>query len=133
MTTALVVEIAEVKRDTNSSAATASEVPVDDTMVSADGTVTGESADEMENSFKYVISDALGIHARPAEKLVKLAKELDSTITVAKAGGGSAKATRPMALMGLSVKGGDKVIVIVEGGNASGNLQAMKQFFKENL
>ena len=83
--------------------------------------------------FKYVIQDALGIHARPAGQLVKVVKELDSTITIEKVGGKSAVATKLMALMGLGIKGGDTIIVTVEGGDVDANLQTVKQFLTENL
>ena len=83
--------------------------------------------------FEYVITDELGIHARPAGLLVKAAKALDSTVTVEKAGGKSAVATKLMAVMGLGVKGGDTVIVTVEGGNEEASAEAMEKFFKENL
>ena len=39
--------------------------------------------------FSYVITDPVGIHARPAGMLVKAAKALDSTITIEKTGGKS--------------------------------------------
>ena len=83
--------------------------------------------------FTYTVQDALGIHARPAGLLVKAAKALDSTVTVEKVGGKSSAATKLMAVMGLGVKGGDTVTVTVEGGNEEASLQAMEQFFRENL
>lgn len=83
--------------------------------------------------FKYVIQDALGIHARPAGQLVKVVKELNSTITIEKEGGKSAAGTKLMALMGLGIKGGDTVIVTVEGGDVDANAQAVKKFLTENL
>ena len=83
--------------------------------------------------FQYVITDPVGIHARPAGLLVKAAKALDSTVTVEKVGGKSSAATKLMAVMGLGVKGGDTVTVTVEGGNEKASLQAMEQFFRENL
>lgn len=83
--------------------------------------------------FQYIITDPIGIHARPAGLLVKAAKELDSTVTVEKVGGTSTVATKLMAVMGLGVKGGDTVTVTIEGGNEEASLQAMEQFFKENL
>ena len=83
--------------------------------------------------FQYVIPDPVGIHARPAGLLVKAAKALDSTVTVEKVGGKSSAATKLMAVMGLGVKGGDTVTVTVEGGNEEASLQAMEQFFRENL
>ena len=83
--------------------------------------------------FQYVITDPVGIHARPAGLLVKAAKALDSTVTVEKVGGKSSAATKLMAVMGLGVKGGDTVTVTVEGGTEEASLQAMEQFFRENL
>lgn len=83
--------------------------------------------------FQYTINDPIGIHARPAGLLVKAAKALDSAITIEKVGGKSAAANKLMALMGMGIKGGDTVIVTVEGGNEEASLQAMEQFFRENL
>lgn len=83
--------------------------------------------------FQYVISDPVGIHARPAGLLAKKAKTLDSTITITKDDGKSAVATKLMAVMGLGIKGGSTVIITVEGGNEESNAATMEQFFKENL
>ncbi len=83
--------------------------------------------------FQFVITDPIGIHARPAGLLVKAAKALDSTVTVEKVGGKSTVATKLMAVMGLGVKGGDTVTVTVEGGDEEASLHAMEQFFQENL
>ena len=83
--------------------------------------------------FQYVITDPVGIHARPAGLLVKAAKALDSTVTVEKVGGKSTVATKLMAVMGLGVKGGDTVTVTVEGGDEEANAQVMEKFFQENL
>ena len=73
--------------------------------------------------FQYVITDPVGIHARPAGLLVKAAKALDST----------AAATKLMAVMGLGIKQGDTVSVTVEGGSEDANAATMEQFFKDNL
>ena len=83
--------------------------------------------------FEYVITDPVGIHARPAGMLVKAAKELNSTITVEKVGGKSSLATKLMALMSVGIKKGDTVIVKVEGGDEDANFEAIQKFFKENL
>lgn len=83
--------------------------------------------------FQFVITDPIGIHARPAGLLVKAAKALDSTVTVEKVGGKSTVVTKLMAVMGLGVKGGDTVTVTVEGGDEEASLRAMEQFFQENL
>lgn len=83
--------------------------------------------------FTYTVTDPVGIHARPAGLLVKAAKGLDSTVTIAKADGRSAVAVKLMALMGLGIKQGETVTVTIEGGNEDANAAAMEQFFKDNL
>ena len=84
--------------------------------------------------FEYTITDPVGIHARPAGLLAKAAKALDSTVTISKADGSkSAVATKLMAVMGLGIKQGDTVIVIVEGGDEESNIAAVEKFFKNNL
>ena len=83
--------------------------------------------------FEYVITDALGIHARPAGLLVKAAKALDSTVTIEKVGGKTAAATKLMAVMGMGIKQGDTVVVTAEGGDEEASIAAMAQFFKDNL
>jgi len=83
--------------------------------------------------FVYTITDPIGIHARPAGLLAKAAKALDSTVTIVKADGKSVLATRLMALMGLGVKQGDTVHVIIEGENEEADAVVMEQYFKDNL
>lgn len=83
--------------------------------------------------FEYVVTDPMGIHARPAGLLVKAAKPLDSTITIAKADGKSANASKLMAVMGLAIKTGNTVTVTVEGGDEEANFEIMQKFFEENL
>ena len=83
--------------------------------------------------FEYVITDALGIHARPAGLLAKAAKALDSTVTIEKVGGKTAAATKLMAVMGMGIKQGDTVVVTAEGGDEEASIAAMEQFFKDNL
>ena len=68
-------------------------------------------------SFDYVITDPVGIHARPAGILVKEVKNYkDSTITLTK-GEKTVNLLKLMALMQMGIKQGDKVTVTVEGGD----------------
>lgn len=83
--------------------------------------------------FQYIVTDPMGIHARPAGLLVKAAKALDSTITITKEGGKSSNATKLMTVMGLGIKAGNTVTVTVEGGDEEANFAVMEKFFKENL
>ncbi len=82
--------------------------------------------------FEYTIKDALGIHARPAGSLAKIAKDLDSEVTVFK-GMKFASATKIMALMGLGAKQGDILTVTVEGGDEVASESVLKEFFEKNL
>ena len=60
--------------------------------------------------FQYTIKDELGVHARPAGLLVKLAKQYTSAITIEK-NGKVADARKMFAVMGLGVKNGDTITV----------------------
>ena len=83
--------------------------------------------------FTYTITDPLGIHARPAGLLAKVAKGFgDTTVTVTK-DGNTVKASQLMKLMGLGVKQGDTVTVAAEGPAEEEAIAAMKKFFEENL
>lgn len=83
--------------------------------------------------FTTIISDPLGIHARPAGLLAKAAKAFsDTTVTIAK-GDASAKVTQLMKLMSLGVRQGDQVTVSAEGPSETEAIAAIRQFFHENL
>lgn len=83
--------------------------------------------------FQFVIRDELGIHARPAGLLAKLAKEYkDTTVTVTKAGS-TVKASQLMKLMSLGVKHGDEVTVAAEGPDEEAAIEKLNAFFQENL
>ena len=84
-------------------------------------------------SFEYVITDPVGIHARPAGQLVKEIKKFaGSTVTLTK-GDKSVNLLKLMALMKMGIKQGDTVTVSVEGGDEAGVAAAIQDFFKNNL
>ncbi|MDE7277161.1 MAG: HPr family phosphocarrier protein [Lachnospiraceae bacterium] len=82
--------------------------------------------------FTYVITDAEGIHARPAGELVKKAKEYASSVTVIKEEK-KADAKKLFGLMGLGVKQGMEITVQVEGEDEEAAAAALEAFLKENL
>lgn len=82
--------------------------------------------------FSYTVQDHMGIHARPAGQIVKLAKGLSSRIVISK-GEKLADARRLIALMGLNVLQGETVSVSVEGEREDEDFQTMQRFFEENL
>ena len=60
--------------------------------------------------FTYTIKEPVGIHARPAGMLAKEAKSCQSTVTIVDKNGKSVDATRLMALMGMGIKCGSRVL-----------------------
>lgn len=85
------------------------------------------------NQFTYTITDPLGIHARPAGQLAKVAKGFADTVVTVSKGGTAAKATQLMKLMSLGVKQGDEVAVAADGPSEDAALAALQTFFRENL
>ena len=82
--------------------------------------------------FKYVITDPLGMHARPAGMLVKAVAPYASKITVT-APTGTADAKRLMALMRLAAKQGLELTVTVEGADEEKAAAELQAFFAANL
>lgn len=83
-------------------------------------------------SFTYKVTDPVGIHARPAGRLVAEASTHGCAITITK-NGKSADAKKLMALMSLGVKQGDTVTVSIEGAGEADVAAKMETFFKNNL
>lgn len=63
---------------------------------------------------------------------MKLAKSLDSMVTIKKADK-KVDASRLLSLMGLGVRCNDEVMVCIEGGNEDAAYDDMKQYFEANL
>lgn len=82
--------------------------------------------------FKYVIKDKLGIHARPAGLLAKMAKKYQSSIEIKK-GDKKVQASQLLALMGLGIKNGEEVEISVSGTDEDEAYENLKAFFEENL
>ena len=82
--------------------------------------------------FEFTVKDPVGLHARPAGRLVKEAARFKSRI-VLEANGKSVEATRLLALMGLRIKSGETVRVSVEGEDEIVCAEAMKAFFSANV
>ena len=81
---------------------------------------------------KYVITDPLGMHARPAGMLVKAVAGYASKITVT-APTGTADAKRLMALMRLAAKLGLELTITVDGADEEKAATELKAFLEANL
>ena len=83
--------------------------------------------------FTYTITDALGIHARPAGLLAKKAKSYaDTTVTIS-ANGKTVNCGQLMKLMALGVKQGTEVTIACEGANEEEAATGLLAFLQENL
>ena len=83
-------------------------------------------------SFSYTVKDELGIHARPAGRLVKEVKNFESKVTLEK-DGRVIDASRLMAVMIMGIKKDQTVTVTVEGADEDAAYDALKSFFETNL
>lgn len=83
-------------------------------------------------TFDYTITDAMGIHARPAGILVKEVGKYESKVSLTK-DGKTVDAARLMAVMSLGVKQGQTITVTVEGSDEEAAAAGMQKFFEENL
>lgn len=81
---------------------------------------------------KFVITDELGIHARPAGMLVKESSKFQSDIKVTKEEK-SADAKRLFGVMTLAAKKGDTLVFTAEGTDEEEAITALEHFLKENL
>lgn len=80
----------------------------------------------------HVIADPLGLHARPAGLLVKLAAGFESAIVVTTSTG-NADAKRIMALMRLGAKQGTLLTVTCSGPDEEAAAEAIRRFLTDHL
>lgn len=80
----------------------------------------------------YIILDPHGMHARPATVLLKLARQFKSNISLKK-DGKQVQMKSMLNILGLSVKCGDSISVIIDGEDESDASVAMDSFFNEEM
>ncbi len=80
----------------------------------------------------HVIADPLGLHARPAGLLVKLAGDFESAIVVTTSTG-NADAKRIMALMRLGAKQGTLLTVTCSGPDEEAAAEAIRRLLTDHL
>lgn len=82
--------------------------------------------------FNYTITDAAGIHARPAGILVKEAKKFTSAITIKK-DGKQGDLKKIFTVMALGAKKGDNILITITGDDEDAAAVAVEALFKANL
>ncbi len=83
-------------------------------------------------TISYIITDELGIHARPAGMIAKLAKGYKSEIKIGTSNK-MADASRVIGIMSLCMKQGDEIIVTVDGEDEGEAAEAISALLKDNL
>ena len=81
---------------------------------------------------KHVLKDPLGIHARPAGQLVKIAGKYTCDIQIALSSK-SANVKRIIAVMALAIKHGDEITLTFSGEDEEAAAAEVTKFLEENL
>lgn len=82
--------------------------------------------------FQYVIRDEMGIHARPAGELVKLAAKFPCAVKLEK-DGREVDAKRIMGVMSLGAKCGETLTLKADGEQEEEAIAELGRFCEENL
>ncbi|MEM7532804.1 MAG: phosphoenolpyruvate--protein phosphotransferase [Chloroflexota bacterium] len=108
--------------------------PSDETAVHPPTAETAPSADEPVQSSTITIPNALGLHARPAAKLVALVSDFDAKVALeVESSGRSANASSINQVAILGARQGDRVQVTAQGPDAAQVLAAIKSLVADNL
>lgn len=83
-------------------------------------------------SFTCVVTDEMGLHARPAGLIAKKTAQYQSKVTL-KCGGKEAVCNRLIAIMKMTIKKGESVTFEIEGPDEDLAYEELKQFCEENL
>ncbi|SKB92190.1 HPr family phosphocarrier protein [Daejeonella lutea] len=81
---------------------------------------------------EYTIQSADGLHARPATTLVRLAKKFKSSMQIKK-DDKQIELNSLLNVLGLTLKYGDSISLIIEGHDEQEAAAAVEQFFQEQL
>ena len=83
---------------------------------------------------RVVVTNALGLHARAAAQLVKLASTFESRITLARAGSSaSADARSILSVLTLAAVYGTELEIVADGDDEEKALTAVQEIFANNF
>lgn len=83
-------------------------------------------------SFKYTLTDPVGLHARPAGDLVRKIKTFDSDCTI-QGNGKTVDGKKLLEVMTLGIKEGQEVEIAFNGPDEEAAANETAEFMKENL
>jgi PTS hybrid protein len=96
------------------------------------GEATEEAAPAAEESTDLLLTNEIGLHARPAALLARAVADLDATVTIG-FGDRQADARSVLALMALGARGGDTVRISAAGSQATEALQRIHDLAARNF
>jgi PTS hybrid protein len=96
------------------------------------GEATEEAAPAAEESTDLLLTNEIGLHARPAALLARAVADLDATVTIG-FGDRQADARSVLALMALGARGGDTVRISAAGPQATRALQRIQDLATRNF
>jgi phosphocarrier protein HPr len=79
------------------------------------------------------VASRVGLHARPAGVFVKAATATALPVTITKAGKEPVSARSILAVLGLDVRGGEQVVLEVEGDGAEAALDDLANLLSSDL
>ncbi|MCC6102282.1 MAG: HPr family phosphocarrier protein [Olegusella sp.] len=82
--------------------------------------------------FTYIVTDKMGIHARPAGALAREARKYSSRVTIS-AKGASKSAKDVFGLLGMGITRGMEITVSCEGPDEKQAAQELESFMERNL
>lgn len=91
-----------------------------------------KKGDVSVKTITYTIMDELGLHARPAGKLSKMAAGFSGSIQIGTPQN-MVDCKRIMGIMGLGLKQGDKFSMTLDGEDEESFSESILQYLKENL
>lgn len=80
-----------------------------------------------------IISDPIGLHARPAAQIVKLVKEAGLEVRIGKVGEELVNVNSPLRMMALKAKTGQELVVEIDTGDqalADSIIRQIQDFIK---
>lgn len=66
-----------------------------------------------------MVTDPIGLHARPVGQIVSLVREKGATVTLRSATGAEALATSALKMLALKVKSGETLEIVIESAGTS--------------
>ena len=85
-------------------------------------------------SKSYIVSDPLGLHARPAGLIVKEAQRYGCQVTLTNQKNGKAASAKGLfALLGLEITQGDSITLVADGADEQQAIRGISAVIEERL